>query len=56
MERDQAPPVVQRIYDAIERQTGRVSPFFRMLGSKLELLPPATSCTGRVGRGCAGAK
>jgi alkylhydroperoxidase family enzyme len=38
VERDRAAPVVQRIYDAIERQTGRVSPFFRMLGNKPELL------------------
>jgi alkylhydroperoxidase family enzyme len=38
VERAQAAPVVQRIYDAIERQTGRVSPFFRMLGNKPELL------------------
>jgi alkylhydroperoxidase family enzyme len=38
VERDQAAPVVQRIYDAIEQQTGRVSPFFKMLGNKPELL------------------
>jgi len=38
VERAQAAPIVQRIYDAIERQTGRVSPFFRMLGNKPELL------------------
>jgi alkylhydroperoxidase family enzyme len=38
VERDQAGPVVQRIYDAIEKQTGRVSPFFKMLGNKPELL------------------
>jgi hypothetical protein len=38
VERDQAPPVVQRIYDAIEKRTGRVSPFFKMLGNTPELL------------------
>ena len=38
VERDQAAPVVRRIYDAIEQQTGRVSPFFKMLGNKPELL------------------
>ena len=38
VERDQAPPVVQRIYDAIERRTGRVTPFFRMLGNQPDLL------------------
>jgi alkylhydroperoxidase family enzyme len=38
VEREQAPPVVQRIYDAIEKSTGRVSPFFKMLGNKPELL------------------
>jgi alkylhydroperoxidase family enzyme len=38
VERDQAAPVVQRIYDAIERRSGTVSPFFRMLGNKPELL------------------
>jgi hypothetical protein len=38
VERDQAAAVVQRIYDAIEQSTGTVSPFFRMLGNKPELL------------------
>jgi alkylhydroperoxidase family enzyme len=38
VEHDQAPPVMQRIYDAIEKSTGRVSPFFKMLGNKPELL------------------
>ena len=38
VERDQAAPVVRRIYDAIEQQTGRVSPFFKMLGNKPDLL------------------
>jgi alkylhydroperoxidase family enzyme len=36
--RDQAPPVVQRIYDSLERRMGRVSPFFKMLGRSPELL------------------
>jgi hypothetical protein len=38
VERDQARPVVRRIYDAIEQRTGMVSPFFKMLGNKPELL------------------
>jgi alkylhydroperoxidase family enzyme len=38
VERDQAPPIVQRIYDAIEKRSGTVSPFFRMLGNSQELL------------------
>jgi alkylhydroperoxidase family enzyme len=38
VERDQAPPIVQRIYDAIEKRSGTVSPFFRMLGNNQELL------------------
>jgi hypothetical protein len=38
VERDQAPAIVQRIYDAIEKRSGTVSPFFRMLGNNPELL------------------
>jgi alkylhydroperoxidase family enzyme len=38
VEREQAPPIVQRIYDAIEKRSGTVSPFFRMLGNNPELL------------------
>jgi alkylhydroperoxidase family enzyme len=38
VERDQAAPVVQRIYDAIEQQTGRLSNFFKMLGNNPDLL------------------
>jgi alkylhydroperoxidase family enzyme len=38
VERDQAPPIVQRIYDAIDKRSGTVSPFFRMLGNSQELL------------------
>ena len=49
VERAQAAPVVQRIYDAIERQTGRVSPFFRMLGNKPELLRAFNQLYGSSG-------
>jgi alkylhydroperoxidase family enzyme len=35
---EQAAPVVRRIYDAIQQQTGRVSNFFRMLGNNPDLL------------------
>jgi alkylhydroperoxidase family enzyme len=38
VDHEQAAPVVRRIYDAIERQTGRVSNFFKMLGNKPDLL------------------
>jgi len=38
VEREQAAPVVRRIYDGIEQHTGRVSTFFKMLGNKPELL------------------
>jgi alkylhydroperoxidase family enzyme len=38
VEREQAAPVVRRIYDAIEKSTGTVSPFFRMLGNHPDLL------------------
>ena len=49
VEREQAPPVVQRIFDAIEQRTGGVSPFFRMLANKPELLRTSTSSTGSSG-------
>lgn len=38
VDKEQAAPVVRRIYDAIERQTGRVSNFFKMLGNTPDLL------------------
>lgn len=38
VDKEQAAPVVQRIYDAIEKSTGTVSPFFRMLGNRPDLL------------------
>jgi alkylhydroperoxidase/carboxymuconolactone decarboxylase family protein YurZ len=48
VERDQAPPVVQRIYDAIEKRIGTVSPFFRMLGNKPERLRAVNQLYGVV--------
>ena len=38
VDKEQAEPVVRRIYDAIERQTGQVSNFFKMIGNKPDLL------------------
>jgi hypothetical protein len=38
VDHEQAAPVVRRIYDAIERQTGQVSDFFKMLGNNPDLL------------------
>jgi alkylhydroperoxidase family enzyme len=38
VEKERAEPVVRRIYDAIEQQTGRVGNFFKMLGNQPELL------------------
>jgi alkylhydroperoxidase family enzyme len=48
VERDQAPPIVRRIYDAIEKRSGTVSPFFRMLGNHQELLRAFNQLYGAV--------
>jgi alkylhydroperoxidase family enzyme len=48
VEQDQAPPVVQRTYAAIERQTGRVSPFYKMLGNQPDLLRGFNQLYGAV--------
>ena len=48
VEPDQAPPVVQRIYAAIERQTGRVSSLYKMLGNQPELLRGFNQLYGAV--------
>jgi hypothetical protein len=39
IEKDQAGPPVQRIYDALERQSGSVSTFNKMLAHKPEIHP-----------------
>ncbi len=38
LERDEAPETVKRIYDAIERDIGRVPNFFKLLGHKPDIL------------------
>ncbi len=38
VDREQVAPVVRGLYDAIQRQTGRASDFFKMLGNKPDLL------------------
>ena len=48
VEPDQAPPVVQRIYVAIQRQTGRVSNLYKMLGNQPELLGGFNQLYGAV--------
>ena len=35
---DQAPPVVGRIYDSLQRRAGSVAPYFRVLAHKPEVL------------------
>jgi alkylhydroperoxidase family enzyme len=48
VDHEQAAPVVRRIYDAIERQTGRVSNFFKMLGNAPDLLPAFNQLYGVI--------
>jgi alkylhydroperoxidase family enzyme len=38
VQKDDAPPVVQRIYDALEQRSGSVAPYFRILAHKPEVL------------------
>lgn len=38
LEKDHAPDVVQKIYDALEKNIGRVPNFFKMLGHKPDIL------------------
>lgn len=38
IEPDQASPQVQRIYDSLAQRFGRVSPFYKMLAHKPEVL------------------
>jgi len=38
VEKEQASPVVQRIYDALELRSGSVAPYFRMLAHKPDVL------------------
>ena len=38
VEPDQAPDLVRRIYDSLSKGSGRVSPFYKMLGHKPDVL------------------
>ena len=38
VEPDQAPNVVRRIYDSLAQRSGSVSPFYKMLGHKPDVL------------------
>jgi alkylhydroperoxidase family enzyme len=40
VERDQAPPPVQRVYDALQKATGRVLNIFRLMAHHPVSLPP----------------
>ena len=48
IERDQASPLVQRIYDALERQSGSVSTFNKMLAHKPEILRAFNQLSGAL--------
>jgi alkylhydroperoxidase family enzyme len=38
IEKGQAPPIVQRIYEALQRRTGSVAPYFKILAHKPDVL------------------
>ena len=48
IERDQADPMVQRIYDGLARQTGSVSLFNKMLARKPEILRAFNQLSGAI--------
>ena len=48
IEKDQAGPPVQRIYDALERQSGSVSTFNKMLAHKPEVLRAFNQWSGAI--------
>ena len=48
IEKDQASPLVQRIYDALERQSGSVSTFNKMLAHKPEILRAFNQLSGAI--------
>ena len=48
IERDQASPLVQRIYDALEQQSGSVSTFNKMLAHKPEVLRAFNQLSGAI--------
>jgi alkylhydroperoxidase family enzyme len=38
VEKDQAPPVVQKIYEALQLRTGTVAPYFKVLAHKPDVM------------------
>jgi alkylhydroperoxidase family enzyme len=38
VEQDQAPPVVQKIYEALRLRTGSVAPYFKVLAHKPDVM------------------
>jgi alkylhydroperoxidase family enzyme len=48
IEKDQASPLVQRLYDALERQAGSVSNLNKMLAHKPEVLRAFNQLSGAI--------
>jgi alkylhydroperoxidase family enzyme len=48
IEKDQASPLVQRIYDALEQQSGSVSTFNKMLAHKPDILRAFNHLSGAL--------
>jgi alkylhydroperoxidase family enzyme len=51
VDKDQAPPLVQRIYDGLEHQVGAVSVFTRMLAHKPDVLRAYNQLSGALWAG-----
>ncbi len=48
IEKDQASDLVRRIYDSLEQRSGRVSPFFKMLANKPDVLRAFLQLDGAI--------
>ena len=48
IEKDQAGPLVQRLFDALERQSGSVSNFNKMLAHKPDVLRAFNQLSGAI--------
>jgi alkylhydroperoxidase family enzyme len=48
VEKDQANDVVRRIYDSLEQRSGRVSPFYKILANKPDVLRAFLQLDGAV--------
>lgn len=42
VEREQAPPPVQAVYDAVQKATGRIPNLFKLMAHHAKSLPPFT--------------